>query len=125
MPCSIPVRLVTPLEASRGAAVRLTSAMLVSALGRRISAEGGNAAVLAKGDATAGSILLICMEKGIVQSVRERVLDQSGVYAWTSVGPADPDHLSAYLERRRSRDSDIWIVELDIANAERFAAETG
>ena len=104
---------------------RLTSAMLVSALLRRISVEGGNAAVLAKGDATAGSILLICMEKGIVQSVRERVLDQSGVYAWTPVGPADPDALSAYLERRRHRDSDIWIVELDIANAERFAAETG
>lgn len=105
--------------------VRLTSAMLVSAFVRRISAEGGNAAVLAKGDATAGSILLICMEKGVVQSVRERVLDQSGVYAWTPVGPADPDALSAYLERRRRRDSDIWIVELDIANAERFAAETG
>jgi hypothetical protein len=104
---------------------RLTSAMLVSALLRRISTEGGNAAVLAKGDATAGSILLICVEKGVVQSVRERVLDQSGVYAWTPVGPADPDDLSAYLERRRRRDSDIWIVELDIANAERFAAETG
>ena len=116
---------MTPLEASRGTAVRLTSAMLVSALLRRISTEGGNAAVLAKGDATAGSILLICMEKGVVQSVRERVLDQSGVYAWTPVGPADPGALSAYLERRRTRDSDIWIVELDIANAERFAAETG
>ena len=104
---------------------RLTSGVLVSALIRRVSAQGGNAAVLAKGDATAGAILLICMEKGEVQSVRERVLDAAGAYVWTAVGPPDPDELSAYLERRRTRDPDLWLVELDIANAERFAAEMG
>ena len=69
---------------------RLTSAMLVSALIRRVGAEGGNATVLAKGDPTAGSILLICMEKGIVWSVRERILDMTGAYSWTAVGPAEP-----------------------------------
>jgi hypothetical protein len=104
---------------------RLTSTMLVSALIRRVGHEGGNAVVLARGDATAGAILVICMEKGVVQSVRERVLDMAGTYAWAAVGPDEPDALSAYLERRRLRDSDLWLVELDIANAERFAAETG
>ena len=104
---------------------RLTSAMLVSALIRRVGAEGGNAVVLARGDATAGSILLICMEKGVVQSVRERVLDMTGVYAWTAVGPGEPGEFTGYLERRRARDLDLWLVELDIANAERFAAEMG
>ena len=104
---------------------RLTSAMLVSALIRRVSAEGGNAAVLAKGDATAGSILLICMEKGVVQSVRERILDMMGHYIWTPVGPAEPDALNDYLDRRRARDADLWLVELDVANAERFAADLG
>jgi hypothetical protein len=68
---------------------------------------------------------LICAEKGFVQSVRERILDMAGTYAWTAVGPAAADALSAYLERRRTSDSDLWIVELDIANAERFAAEVG
>ena len=104
---------------------RLTSTMLVSALVRRVGAEGGNAAVVAKGDPTAGAILLICMEKGIVRSVRERILDQAGAYAWMPVGPAKPDERTAYLERRRARDPDLWLVELDIANAERFADETG
>jgi hypothetical protein len=104
---------------------RLTSAVLVSALIRRVGGEGGNATVLAKGDATAGAILLICMEKGVVQSVRERVLDRAGAYVWTTVGPAEPDAVADYLERRRSRDPDLWLVELDIPNAERFAAETG
>jgi hypothetical protein len=104
---------------------RLTSAMLVSALIRRVYAEGGNATVLTKGDATAGTILLICMEKAVVQSVRERILDAQGHYVWTAVGPGNPDALNGYLERRRNGDSDLWLVELDIANAERFTAETG
>lgn len=104
---------------------RLTSAMLVSALIRRVGNEGGNATVLARGDATAGAIVLICMEKGVVQSVRERVLDKSGNYAWTVVGPSDAAALVDYLDRRRHRDTDLWLVELDIPNAERFAAETG
>ena len=104
---------------------RLTSAMLVSALIRRVGAEGGNAAVLAKGDATAGAILLICMEKGVVQSVCERILDMKGIYHWTAVGPAEPGALNDYLDRRRARDADLWLVELDVANAERFAADLG
>jgi hypothetical protein len=32
--------------------------------------------------------------------------------------------VAAWLERRRARDPDLWIVELDIPNAQRFAAET-
>lgn len=106
---------------------RLTSALLVSALARRVANEGGNAVVVAKGDATAGSILLICFNKGIRTAFRERLLGVEGGYDWAAVGPA-PDAnyevVDAWLSRRRARDPDLWIVELDIPNAERFAAET-
>lgn len=104
---------------------RLTSGMLVSALIRRVGAEGGNAAVLTKGDATAGAILLVFIDRGHVTSVRERVLDMAGRYLWAAVGPSEPDLVSAYLEKRQARDPDLWIVELDIPNAERFAADIG
>ncbi len=106
---------------------RLTSGLLVSALVRRVSAAGGNAVVVARGDATAGSILLICLDKGIRTAFRERLLGPDGSYSWAVVGPApdaDPDEVDAWHSRRRSRDPDLWIVELDIPNAERFAAET-
>ncbi len=102
---------------------RLTSAMLVGALVRRVAGAGGNAAVLEKGDATAGAVLIVCAERGRVSSVRERVLGVSG-YAWESVGPESEEERAAWLERRRARDPDLWVVELDIPNAERFAAET-
>ncbi|UVO55228.1 DUF1491 family protein [Sphingomonas sp. SUN039] len=106
---------------------RLTSAMLVSALVRRVGAEGGNAVVVAKGDATAGSILLICLDKGVRTAFRERLLGVDGGYGWAEVGPkpdADYEEVESWLSRRRARDPDLWIVELDIPNAERFAAET-
>ncbi len=106
---------------------RLTSAMLVSALVRRVQAEGGHAAILAKGDAGGGAIILACAEKGRVSALLERVLDVRGRYVWAPCGPADladSVEISQYLERRRARDPDIWVVELDIADAERFAAET-
>src|SRR3546814_4330299 len=43
---------------------RLTSRMLTSALIRRAGQEGGFATILRKGDEVAGTILLLCLEKG-------------------------------------------------------------
>lgn len=102
---------------------RLTSAMLVSAMIRRVNTAGGMATVLHKGEPDIGSILLICMEKGVVQSVRERVLAIDGHYAWMPVGPDALSDVDDYLSRRRARDPDLWLIELDIPQAERFVAE--
>lgn len=106
---------------------RVTSAVMVSALVRRVNAEGGSAMVLAKGDATAGSILLLLLEKGGSPHFVERGIGPDGEPALLPSGPAvlaDDNATSDYWQRRRNRDSDLWVVELDIAQAERFAAET-
>ncbi len=106
---------------------RVTSALLVSALVRRVNQEGGSAAVLAKGDATAGAILLLTYEKGSNPRFLERGIGPAGEPALLASVPAelgDEGAVSDYWRRRRSRDSDLWVVELDIAGAERFAAET-
>jgi hypothetical protein len=106
---------------------RLASGVLASALIRRVNAEGGHAMVLAKGDVTSGSILLVCAERGRVSGLRERLLGVDGAYVWQDVSPpatAETPDFSDYLKRRRARDPDLWVIELDIPNAERFAAET-
>lgn len=106
---------------------RVTSAVLVSALVRRVHQEGGSAMVLAKGDETAGAILLLAYDRGANPRFLERGVGPEGFPALLASGPAeitDETEVTAYWQRRRSRDSDLWVVELDIAGAERFAAET-
>ncbi len=105
---------------------RLAAGVLVSALVRRVNAEGGHAMVLARGDAESGAVLLICADRGRFRQVIERALDREGIYRWIAVGPnesADPQALTDYLEKRRRNDPDLWLVELDIPEAERLAAE--
>lgn len=104
---------------------RVTSQILVSALLRRAQAEGGFGAVLAKGDATAGAVMVVLAERGVRTALLERLLQPDGTYAWqdSSRAAADEDAFRALLDRRRRIDPDLWLVELDVASAERFAAE--
>nr|WP_208408589.1 DUF1491 family protein [Sphingomonas vulcanisoli] len=96
--------------------------MLVTALIRRIEEEGGSGMVLAKGDATAGAIILLLADRGVPTALIERTLGIDG-YGWNDGGPADPAERDAYLKRRRKNDPDLWIVELDHADARRIALE--
>jgi hypothetical protein len=95
---------------------RLASSMLVSALIRKVEAEGGSGAVLAKGDSVAGALLLLLAQRGQVTGLRERGLRPNGEPSWIPTGPADPGNaeaLTTYIDRRRRFDSDLWVVELD------------
>ena len=99
--------------------------MLVSVLLRRAEWEGGFGTILAKGDPTAGAIAVILLEKGRREGFLERILQPNGDYLWESSGPRldDEADFTAFLDRRRAFDRDLWLVELDIPSAERFAAE--
>lgn len=106
---------------------RLTSRIVIDALFRRVRAAGGFGTVLGRGDDSAGAILLVCSERGQVTALLERTSDPDGDYRWTRCGPNELEDTAtrdSYVERRRARDRDLWLIELDIADAERFAAET-
>jgi hypothetical protein len=80
--------------------------------------------VLAKGDATAGAILVIAQDRGENQRALERGIGPDGVTELIAVGPAESREVDDYWRRRRRNDPDLWVIELDIAESERFAAET-
>jgi len=106
---------------------RLPSGVLAGALLRRVNDAGGLAMVLAKGDAQAGALLIIACEKRQNYRTFELGIDGSGARALLPAGPqqgAEEPAIADYWQRRRARDPDLWVIELDIANAERFAAET-
>jgi hypothetical protein len=104
---------------------RLATSLLVTALVRRAEAEGGFAAVLARGDAMAGSMLVVLTEKGAKTAVYERALQPDGGYEWvaaTGQTTENPAEVPEFIARRRRFDPDLWVVELDIPSIERFAA---
>lgn len=105
----------------------LPTGILVSALLKRVNDAGGMGMVRARGDAESGAILLILNEEPGVSRVMERTLDPTGKSVLVAAGPSDPQDIAAretYWRKRRVRDPDLWVIELDIASAERFAAET-
>ena len=104
---------------------RIVSSMTVSALLRMAQRESGFGAVIARGDESAGAIIIVLAERGRRVRAMERVLKPDGNYAWgdsIAAGQNEAD-LDKFLEKRRRSDPDLWIVELDTASAERFAAE--
>lgn len=101
---------------------RLPTHLVVGALLRRVNDAGGMAMVRAKGDPQGGAILLLIESRSAPVRVLERSFDFDGRAVLTESVP--PDGAEAYWRRRRERDPDLWVVSLDIAEAERFAAET-
>lgn len=107
---------------------RLPAHLEVSALIRRVQAAGGFAAVLAKGEQEAGTILVVTTENGRNTRAFERMPQLDGSRAWSCSKEQDPDNkelFNEYLARRKSQDADLWIVELDIVQAERLIGQDG
>lgn len=102
---------------------RLAAGFEVNALIRRASAEGGFASVLQKGEPDAGTILLVLTDRGANARVYERMPAADGTRTWQRSKVETTENkqeFNEWLDRRGAQDPDLWIVELDIADAERF-----
>ncbi len=102
---------------------RLPAHLEASGLIRAVDAAGGFATVIAKGERDAGTLLLVCCENGTNARLYERMPHPDGTRKWTLVkrqDPENPHEFTEYCDRRKRQDPDVWIVELDIADAERF-----
>jgi hypothetical protein len=105
---------------------RVAASVLAGALIRKAEGEGGFGAVLAKGDPSAGAILVILLEKGVNPRLFERLLQPDGRYTWQESGSQrieNPREVPGFIARQKRFDPDLWLIELDIPSAERFAAE--
>jgi hypothetical protein len=106
---------------------RLPAHLEVAGILRRAQAEGGYGTVLRKGDSDRGSVILVVTSRGRHIACLERALSLNGGYIWQRSGPAESassTEIADFLARRARFDEDSWAVELDIAEPERFIAET-
>jgi len=102
---------------------RIPTHLDVSGLLRAVEAAGGFATVIAKGERDAGTVLVTCCDSGKNYRAYERMPRPDGTRGWTLAKSQDsenPVEFAEYLDRRRLQDSDLWIVELDVPDAERF-----
>jgi hypothetical protein len=106
---------------------RLPARLEALALLRLVQTQGGFGTVIHKGDADSGSILVVLTENGTNSRVYERLPSVEGDRIWVLAKKQDAEdtrEFSEYLDRRAQQDPDSWIIELDVADAQRFIAET-
>ena len=106
---------------------RLYTSVEATSLIRRAEAAGDFGTVLHKGDAERGALLIVVRSKGRYVACLERALAPDGAYRWARSGPDEsdsPETLAEFLNGRTRFDPDSWLIELDVAQPERFIAET-
>ena len=94
---------------------------------RAVNGAGGFAVVLEKGEPEAGTILVVIATNGANARVYERMPQLDGTRKWSLARAQDYERkqeFQEYLDRRKDQDRDLWIVELDIADGERFIGLT-
>ncbi|TNE27556.1 MAG: DUF1491 family protein [Alphaproteobacteria bacterium] len=104
---------------------RLPAHLEVSAIIRMVEAGGGFATLVARGERDAGTILLLTLERDETATLYERMPQLDGTRPYIAAkreNSEKPTEMDEYIARRRSQDPDIWVIEANVADAERFIA---
>ena len=102
---------------------RLASHIQVSAFLRRAQQQGDFATILHKGDETSGAILIIGLVRGSKPLIYERFPSLDGPPVWQKIltpQTENDQYVTDYIQKRKSRDPDLWVIELDTADDERL-----
>lgn len=102
---------------------RLPAHVEVNGFVHAAQADGGFAMVLRKGERDAGTILIVIVENQGLGVLYERMPDLDGARKWQVSKYQVIDNkqeFEDYLDRRKTQDPDMWIVELTVAERERF-----
>ncbi len=93
---------------------RLTADLWVSAYLARLGQANIPAYVTARGDASAGAVLVkLALLDGTARAF-ERTMDlTTGGRRWMVLAEGTEAEIDAMLARQRSRDPDLWVIEIE------------
>jgi hypothetical protein len=105
---------------------RLAAGVWVSAYLRRLELEGIPAFVAARGDATAGAVLIKLATMDGRASAWHRSFDlMSGERAWVVLAEGPEADVDAAVGRQRGFDPDLWVIEIEDRKGRHLLSESG
>lgn len=104
---------------------RLTSEFWVQAYLRRLSLADIPAFVTAKGDATAGAVLIKQAPLDGSAMLFQRSYDLDGNRVWVTLAEGEERGVDESIARQRSFDPDIWVIEVEDRWGRHLLGEEG
>jgi hypothetical protein len=105
---------------------RLAAGVWVSAYLTRLRLAEIPAYVTAKGDATAGAVVVkVALLDGLARAYERRSDLMSGARVWILLAEGPEAEVDALLTRARSRDPDLWVIELEDRQGRTLLDEDG
>jgi len=92
---------------------RLTAEFWIGAYLARLRLAGIPAFVTARGDATAGAVVVKINTLDGQARAFARSTDATGARVWTEIAAGPEPEVDAALSRQRRYDPDLWIVEVE------------
>ena len=93
--------------------VRLTAEFWVQAYLARLRLADIPAFVTARGDATAGAVVVKLNTLDGAAQAFARSYDATGVRVWTPIAEGEETEVDAAVGRQRRFDPDLWVIEVE------------
>ena len=105
---------------------RLATGVWVSAYLRRLQAEGIPVYIAARGDATAGAVIVkVATMDGQARAFQRSFDLMTGARAWVVLAEGPETEVDAALSRQRGFDPDLWVIEVEDRQGRSFLDEPG
>ncbi|PKQ02164.1 MAG: DUF1491 domain-containing protein [Alphaproteobacteria bacterium HGW-Alphaproteobacteria-12] len=104
-------------------APKLKADIWVKALIRRCEVEGATAMVVRRGDATAGTVLVKVNTLNGEARVYRSARAGDGELIWLARAAEPEAGADAYIEKQRTFDPDLWVVEIEDRKGRHFLQE--
>jgi len=105
--------------------IRLTAGLWVSAYLARLRMAAIPAYVVARGDATAGAVVVKLNRLDGAAQAWQRVSDLSGERRWAVMAEGAEAAVDATLARARARDPDLWLIEVEDRDGRHLLDQPG
>ena len=105
--------------------MRLTSDFWVAAYRARLEAMGVPVYVVARGDPTAGAVVVKLATLDGRAQLFGRVARLEGGQAWEVMAAGDEAVVEQSIERQRQRDPDLWVLAVDDRQGRHLLDDVG